>query len=128
LAERLKVLSTQIEDLTLHLANQRRTAPLQAAASYAARLDREDEEFEHARRVAEQEGREKSRQQEQTAEGDAFNAIMVGTQGIKNWGECEKSWEQATGQLVHVKQNIGATSARLVQARDAAVYLHQLGN
>ncbi|CAD0018744.1 unnamed protein product [Aureobasidium pullulans] len=110
-------LSAKIENLTLQLANLRRTAPAQAAASYAAGLEKEEKEFEEARQRAEEQ-RKRMLEEE---------GVQLGTEGVRDWGEAERNWEQATKGLVDIKEKIGETGARLVQARDAAAYLDQVG-
>ncbi|THW16707.1 hypothetical protein D6D23_08427 [Aureobasidium pullulans] len=110
-------LSAKIENLTLQLANLRRTAPAQAAASYAATLEKEEKEFEEARQRAEEQ-RKRMLEEE---------GVQLGTEGVRDWGEAERNWEQATKGLVDIKEKIGETGARLVQARDAAAYLDQVG-
>ncbi|KAI5204598.1 hypothetical protein AUEXF2481DRAFT_35596 [Aureobasidium subglaciale EXF-2481] len=117
LAQKLQKLSAQVENLTLQLANLRRTAPAQAAAAYATKLEDEERLFEDARKRAEEE-RNRHLQEE---------GVRLGVENIRDWDECERNWEVATKRLVDVKESIGATSARLVQARDAAAYLDQVG-
>jgi len=110
-------LSAKIENLTLQLANLRRTAPAQAAASYAATLEKEEKEFGEARQRAEEQ-RKRMLEEE---------GVQLGTEGVRDWEEAERNWEQATKGLVDIKEKIGETGARLVQARDAAAYLDQVG-
>lgn len=117
LSQKLQSLSAQIENLTLQLANLRREAPAKAAAAYAAKLQAEDQAFQDARRAAEEEQRTKIQQDQDPC----------GVSQLRDWNECERNWEQATKGLVDVKESIGATSARLVQARDAAAYLDPAG-
>ncbi|THW50831.1 hypothetical protein D6C76_07041 [Aureobasidium pullulans] len=117
LQTKLLNLSAKIENLTLQLANLRRTAPAQAAASYAATLEKEEKEFEEARQRAEEQ-RKRMLEEE---------GVQLGTEGVRDWGEAERNWEQATKGLVDIKEKIGETGARLVQARDAAAYLDQVG-
>ncbi|KAG9942785.1 hypothetical protein KCU85_g9095, partial [Aureobasidium melanogenum] len=117
LSQKLQGLSAQIENLTLQLANLRREAPAKAAAAYAAKLQTEDQTFQEARRAAEEEHKAKTQEEKD----------LCGVSQVRDWDECERNWEQATKGLVNVKESIGATSARLVQARDAAAYLDQAG-
>lgn len=117
LQTKLLNLSAKIENLTLQLANLRRTAPAQAAASYAATLEKEEKEFGEARQRAEEQ--RKGMLEEE--------GVQLGTEGVRDWGEAERNWEQATKGLVDIKEKIGETGARLVQARDAAAYLDQVG-
>ncbi|KAG9654593.1 hypothetical protein KCU86_g16563, partial [Aureobasidium melanogenum] len=117
LSQKLQSLSAQIENLTLQLANLRREAPAKAAAAYAAKLQTEDQTFQEARKTAEEQQREKIQQEKD----------LCGVSQLRDWNECERNWELATKGLVDVKESIGATSARLVQARDAAAYLDQAG-
>ncbi|KAI5210141.1 hypothetical protein E4T39_00518 [Aureobasidium subglaciale] len=117
LATKLHKLSAQVENLTLQLANLRRTAPAQAAAAYASTLDDDEKRFEDARTRAEDDA--KRRLQE--------HGVSLGMENVRDWDECERNWDMATKSLLHVKESIGATSARLVQARDAAAYLDQVG-
>jgi kinetochor protein Mis14/NSL1 len=101
----------------LQLANLRREAPAKAAAAYAANLQTEDQTFQEARKAAEEQQRAKVLQEKD----------LCGVGQLRDWNECERNWELATKGLVDVKESIGATSARLVQARDAAAYLDQTG-
>ncbi|KAG9549154.1 hypothetical protein KCU71_g9014, partial [Aureobasidium melanogenum] len=117
LSQKLQSLSAQIENLTLQLANLRREAPAKAAAAYASKLETEDQTFQEARKAAEKQQRAKILQEKD----------LCGVGQLRDWNECERSWELATKGLVDVKESIGATSARLVQARDAAAYLDQTG-
>ncbi|KAI5248932.1 hypothetical protein E4T43_00970 [Aureobasidium subglaciale] len=117
LAQKLQKLSAQVENLTLQLANLRRTAPAQAAAAYATKLEDEERLFEDMRKRAEEERNIHLQEQ----------GVSLGVENLRDWDECERNWEVATRSLVDVKESIGATSARLVQARDAAAYLDQVG-
>ena len=114
---KLLSLSKQIEDLTLHLANLRREAPAKAAAAYAATLNDQDAAFQQSRATAEENARARIEDEED----------MCGVKEIRDWDDCERSWRQATDALVGVKEGIGATGARLVQARNVAGYLEEKG-
>lgn len=46
---------------------------------------------------------------------------------VRDWDDCERNWKKATDGLVGVKDGIGATGARLVQARDVVEYLERKG-
>jgi kinetochor protein Mis14/NSL1 len=115
LALTLKSLSAQIEHLTLHLATLRREAPAKAAVAYTSTLNDNDSSFTQARISAEQNARNRIQEEED----------LCGVKGVRDWDECEKSWKVATEGLVDVKEGIGATGARLVQARDVAGYLEE---
>jgi kinetochor protein Mis14/NSL1 len=115
LATSLKSLSSQIEHLTLHLATLRREAPTKAAAAYTSTLNTQDATFQHSRIAAEEEARKRLEAEED----------LCGVKGVRDWDECEASWKTATEGLVSVKEGIGATGARLVQARDVAGYLEE---
>ncbi|KAI4728222.1 hypothetical protein E4T49_03888 [Aureobasidium sp. EXF-10728] len=117
LAQKLQSLSAQIEHLTLQLATLRREAPAKAAAAYAATLATQDSTFEQSKKAAEEEKMAQIQEQRD----------LCGVSGVRDWDECQRNWEMATAGLVQVKENIGATGARLVQARDAAAYLDQAG-
>ncbi|KAK6006783.1 hypothetical protein QM012_005791 [Aureobasidium pullulans] len=117
LSQKLQSLSAQIENLTLQLANLRREAPAKAAAAYAANIQSQDQDFQDARKATEEEQTAKILQDDD----------LCGVSGLRDWNECERNWEVATKGLVDVKESIGVTSARLVQARDAAAYLDQAG-
>jgi kinetochor protein Mis14/NSL1 len=99
--------------LTLHLANLRREAPTKAAAAYASNLQDQDATFQQSRIAAEENARARIEEDED----------MCGVKEIRDWDDCERSWRQATDGLVGVKEGVGATGARLVQARDVAGYL-----
>ncbi|KAH0292533.1 hypothetical protein M436DRAFT_83006 [Aureobasidium namibiae CBS 147.97] len=114
---KLRELSGKIEALNLQLAMMRREAPARAAAAYAAGLQDDDVAFTQSRTAAEQEV-SKRIQEEQD---------LCGVKGVRDWDECERNWRIATEGLVGVKEGIGATSARLVQARDVVEYLDQKG-
>jgi kinetochor protein Mis14/NSL1 len=111
----LKSLSAQIESLTLHLATLRREAPAKAAAAYTSHLQTQDATFQQSRITAEQNARNRIEAEED----------LCGASGVRDWDECERNWRQATEGLVGVKEGIGATGARLVQARDVAGYLEE---
>jgi kinetochor protein Mis14/NSL1 len=115
LALTLKSLSSQIEQLTLHLATLRREAPAKAATAYTSHLHSQDATFQQSRISAEEMARNKIEAEED----------LCGVKGVRDWDECEKTWRQATEGLVGVKEGIGATGARLVQARDVAGYLEE---
>jgi kinetochor protein Mis14/NSL1 len=115
LATNLKSLSSQIESLTLHLATLRREAPAKAAAAYTSILNDNDSSFQQSRITAEEEARKRLEAEED----------FCGVKGVRDWDECERNWRHATEGLVGVKEGIGATGARLVQARDVAGYLEE---
>jgi kinetochor protein Mis14/NSL1 len=115
LATNLKSLSSQIESLTLHLATLRRDAPAKAAAAYTSILNDNDSSFQQSRITAEEEARKRLEAEED----------FCGVKGVRDWDECERNWRHATEGLVGVKEGIGATGARLVQARDVAGYLEE---
>ncbi|KAI4715345.1 hypothetical protein E4T48_08476 [Aureobasidium sp. EXF-10727] len=117
LAQKLQSLSAQIEHLTLQLATLRREAPAKAAAAYAVTLATQDATFEQTKKAAEEEKLARVKEERD----------LCGVGDVRDWDECQRNWEAATAGLVQVKENIGATGARLVQARDAAAYLDQAG-
>ncbi|KAI4736113.1 hypothetical protein E4T50_13389 [Aureobasidium sp. EXF-12298] len=117
LGQKLLSLSSQIEHLNLHLANLRREAPAKAAAAYATNLQDEDSTFQQSRITAEQEARTRILEEED----------LCGVKDVRDWDECERNWRTATEGLVGVKEGIGATGARLVQARDVVEYLEKKG-
>lgn len=114
---KLLSLSSQIEAMNLQLATLRREAPAKAAAAYASALSASDAAFAQSR-VAAEEARRQKLQEEQD---------LCGASQVRDWDECEANWRTATEGLVNVKEGIGATSARLVQARDVVEYLDQKG-
>jgi kinetochor protein Mis14/NSL1 len=115
LATNLKSLSSQIESLTLHLATLRREAPAKAAAANTSIHNDNDSSFQQSRITAEEEARKRLEAEED----------FCGVKGVRDWDECERNWRHATEGLVGVKEGIGATGARLVQARDVAGYLEE---
>jgi len=115
---KLLELSGKIEQLNLQLAMMRREAPARAAAAYAAGLQDDDVAFAESRRKAEEAARQRIEEEEED---------LCGVKGVRDWDECERNWRTATEGLVGVKEGIGATSARLVQARDVVEYLDQKG-
>jgi kinetochor protein Mis14/NSL1 len=117
LGQKLLSLSSQIEHLTLHLANLRREAPAKAAAAYASTLQDEDSTFQQSRITSEQEARQRIQEEQD----------LCGVKDLRDWDECERNWRTATEGLVGVKEGIGATGARLMQARDVVEYLEKKG-
>jgi kinetochor protein Mis14/NSL1 len=111
----LKSLSAQIESLTLHLATLRREAPAKAAAAYTATLNDNDSSFTQSRITAEENAKKRLEEEKD----------LCGASGVRDWDECERTWRQATEGLLGVKEGVGATGARLVQARDVAGYLEE---
>ena len=114
---KLLELSGKIEALNLQLAMMRREAPARAAAAYAAGLQDDDVVFAESRSKAEEAARQRIEEEED----------LCGVKGVRDWEECERNWRVATEGLVNAKEGIGATSARLVQARDVVEYLDQKG-
>lgn len=110
LASKLLKLNSNIEALTLQLANLRRTAPAQAAQSYASKLQTQDESFNSARLLAEQ------------RKIDEVKSVELDTQGV-DWEGCERNWEGALGRLGELKERVGTTGARLERARGVVGYL-----
>lgn len=114
---KLLALSSQIENLNLQLATLRREAPAKAAAAYASSLTENDAAFTRSRTAAEEASRQKIQEEED----------LCGIKNVRDWDECEANWRKATEGLVGVKDGIGTTSARLVQARDVVEYLDSKG-
>lgn len=114
---KLRDLSAKIENLNLQLAMLRREAPAKAAAAYASSLSASDAAFTRSRVAAEEASRHKLQEEQD----------LCGASQVRDWDECAANWRQATEGLVNVKEGIGATSARLVQARDVVEYLDQKG-
>jgi hypothetical protein len=89
--------------------------PAKAAAAYTSILNDNDSSFQQSRITAEEEARKRLEAEED----------FCGVKGVRDWDECERNWRHATEGLVGVKEGIGATGARLVQARDVAGYLEE---
>lgn len=114
---KLRELSSKIENLNLQLATLRREAPAKAAAAYASSLSASDAAFTQSRIAAEESAKQRIQEEQD----------LCGASKVRDWDECDRNWRIATEGLVNVKERIGATSARLVQARDVVEYLDQKG-
>jgi kinetochor protein Mis14/NSL1 len=113
LAKRIQDTSSQIESLTLQLANLRRNAPSSAAQTYAASFAKESGDWDRRFRTAEQETIARAEE------------VDIEVKGLERVDEMSWSWERGTETLVGVKEGITATVASLERARDAVRYLEK---
>lgn len=111
LARRIQDTSSQIEALTLELANLRRTAPAIAAQKYREESAVEDQTWKD-RLVVESE-----RQLDEARRTD------IAVSGLERSEDMHRTYSQGTECLVDAKDGIGATIARLEKARDVVGYL-----
>ncbi|KAG8623779.1 hypothetical protein KVT40_008755 [Elsinoe batatas] len=109
LARRVQAVASEIEELTLTLANLRREAPGRAAGVWAEREEEGRREWDS--RMAEEEKR--------MGEGE----VEVKVEGLERVGEMRRGWEEGTKRLVGVKEGIGGVVGRGERAREGVRYL-----
>ena len=113
LAQRIQALSSQIEDQTLHLAELRRTAPLETsqrfqdsfthdAAAYDARLEHDE-----------------------TARLDEAKSVEIKMDDMQRLDEVQSSWQTGSESLNALKLGLGGTVAKMERAQQAADVLQE---
>jgi len=111
LASRIQASSAQIEELTLTLANLRRTAPAEAASAFQTTSDAQSKAWEKRFSEAEERTMREARESE------------LDVAGLERIAEMQETWERGLGSLVTSKAGIGGTVARLERAREVVAYL-----
>jgi len=111
LASRAQTTSAQIEELTLTLANLRRTAPAEAASAFQTSSDAQSQAWEARIKDVEEKTMREARESE------------IDVAGLERVAEMQETWERGLNSLVTSKAGIGGTVARLERAREAVGYL-----
>lgn len=105
LAQRIQILSSQIEDHTLQLANLRRTAPKETSEqfqeSFARQRDEEDAQLKKA----------------EEAKLETARSTTVDVGEVERLEEVRKTWQQGTTNLQTLRSGLGGTVARLEKAQ-----------
>ncbi|TKX20035.1 kinetochore protein mis14 [Elsinoe australis] len=111
LARRIQSVSSEIEYLTLQLANMRRNVPMKVAQDHVRALEAQQKAWNE--RAVKTEELEVQKAQEVKLEVD----------GLDQMEDMKRSWEEGTRRLVEVKDGIGGVVGKGERAREGVRYL-----
>ena len=111
LAQRIQVLSSQIENHTLQLANLRRTAPQNTAQRFEESYRKESERYDELL------------QKDEAAKLEQARSTTLDIGELERLDEIQSSWQSGTENLISLKSGLGGTVAKMERAQQAVEVL-----